>query len=218
MVVTTAPAWRGGLTAQTCPAKCLETGVRGPSGQHAPSPAGAKQGPAPGPVSALLPSMGVLHVLRSQGEQEYSIKWRPALMPLHAQWMEPGALGGHGLPVTHAWGSPIEAGCAAILPSLTEANLVLGAISRVALVGTAPPCVQIVEGARISYPVGSHVLIPARICPLAVHASQAQQAVSLAVGVPQASFPRMGSVCFQLTVTATSSLEPWGSLRTEVGQ
>jgi hypothetical protein len=59
------------------------------------------------------------------------------------QWMEPGALGGHGLPVTHAWGSPIEAGCAAILPSLTEANLVLGAISRVALVGTAPPCVQV---------------------------------------------------------------------------
>lgn len=59
------------------------------------------------------------------------------------QWMEPGALGGHGLPVTHAWGSPTEAGCAAILPPLTEASLVLGAISRVALVGTAPPCVQV---------------------------------------------------------------------------
>lgn len=57
----------------------------------------------------------------------------------------------------------------------------------------------------------SHVLIPARICPLAVHASQARQAASLAVGVPQASSPRMGSVCSQLIATATSSLEPWVS-------
>lgn len=59
--------------------------------------------------------------------------------------------------------------------------------------------------------MGSRVLIPARICPLAVYASQAQQAASLAVGVLQASFPRMGSVYSQLTVTATSSLEPWVS-------
>lgn len=218
MAVTTAPAWRGGLTAQTCPAKCLETGVRGQSGQCAPSPAGAKQGPAPGPVSALLPSMEVPHALRRQEKQEYSIKWRPALTPLHAQWMGPGALGVHGLPVMHAWGSPIGAGCAAILLPLMEACLVLEAISIVVLVGTAPPHVQTVEVARISYPVGSHVLIPARICPLAVHANQAPLAASLAVGVPQASSPRMGSVCSQRTVTATSSLEPWGSLRTGAGR
>lgn len=67
------------------------------------------------------------------------------------------------------------------------------------------------EGARISSPVDNHVLIPARTCPLAVHASQARRAASLAVGVPQASSPRMGSVCSQLTATATSSLEPWVS-------
>ncbi|GAB1290783.1 SCO-spondin [Apodemus speciosus] len=202
-------AWRGGLTAPTCPAKCLETGVRGRSGQCAPSPAGAKRGPAPGPVSALLPSMGVPHALRRRGKQECSIKRRPALTPLHAQWMEAGALGGYGHPVTHAWGSPIGAGCAAVLPPLTEACLVLGAISRAALVRTTPPCVQPVEGARNSYPVGSHVLIPARICPSAAHASRARPAASLAVGVPQASSPRMGCVCSQLTATATSSLEPW---------
>lgn len=57
--------------------------------------------------------------------------------------MGPGALGGHGLPVMHAWGSPIGAGCAAILLPLMEAHLVLGAISRVVLVGTAPPLVQV---------------------------------------------------------------------------
>lgn len=67
------------------------------------------------------------------------------------------------------------------------------------------------EGARISSPVDNHVLIPARTCPLAVHASQARRVASLAVGVPQASSPRMGSVCSQLTATATSSLEPWVS-------
>ena len=57
--------------------------------------------------------------------------------------MELGALGGHGLPVMHAWGDHFEAGCAAILPSLTEAGLVLGNTSRVALVETAPPCAQV---------------------------------------------------------------------------
>lgn len=59
------------------------------------------------------------------------------------QWMELGALGGRGLPVTRAWGSHFEAGCAAILPPLTEAGLVLEATSRVALVETIPPCAQV---------------------------------------------------------------------------
>lgn len=59
------------------------------------------------------------------------------------QWMEHGALGGRGLPVMRAWGGPFGAECAAILPPLTEAGLVLGATSRVALVETLPPCAQV---------------------------------------------------------------------------
>lgn len=163
--------------------QCLEPGARGQSGQRAPSPAGAKQEPAPGPVSALLPSTGEPHALRRQGKQECSTKRRSALTPLPAQvwcshearasvpeapnicpdpdglgppgfpktdgsvslvqWMEPGALGDHGLPAMCAWGSPTGAGCAAILPPLTEAGLVLGATSRAAPVGTVLPCAQV---------------------------------------------------------------------------
>lgn len=67
------------------PSQCLEAGAHGRSGQRAPNPAGAKQGPALGPASALLPSMGVLHVLRRQGRREWNIKGRPALILLRAQ-------------------------------------------------------------------------------------------------------------------------------------
>ncbi|KAH0520309.1 SCO-spondin [Microtus ochrogaster] len=80
-----------------------------------------------------------------------------------------------------------------------------------------PPCPRscddlvTVEGARSSYPVGSPVLTPARTCPLAVHACQAQQAASLAAGVPRVNSPRMDCVCSPLTVTATFSLGPWVS-------
>lgn len=55
------------------------------------------------------------------------------------------------------------------------------------------------------------VLAPARTCPLAAYAYQAQRAASLAAGVLQASSPKMAFVCSQLTVTVTSSLEPWVS-------
>lgn len=59
--------------------------------------------------------------------------------------------------------------------------------------------------------MGSPVLTPARTCPLAVRVCQAQQAASLAAGVPQVNSPRMGCVCPPLTVTATFSLGPWVS-------
>lgn len=59
--------------------------------------------------------------------------------------------------------------------------------------------------------MGSPVLTPARTCPLAVRVCQAQQAASLAAGVPRVNSPRMGCVCSPLTVTATFSLGPWVS-------
>lgn len=59
--------------------------------------------------------------------------------------------------------------------------------------------------------MGSPVLTPARTCPLAVRACQAQQAASLAAGVPLVNSPRMGCVCSLLTVTAIFSLGPWVS-------
>lgn len=59
--------------------------------------------------------------------------------------------------------------------------------------------------------MGSPVLTPARTCPLAVRACQAQQAASLAAGVRLVNSPRMGCVCSLLTVTAIFSLGPWVS-------
>ena len=54
------------------------------------------------------------------------------------QWMEPGARGDHGLPVTCAWGSPIAAECVAGPPPLREAGPALGATGRVAPVRAIP--------------------------------------------------------------------------------
>ena len=48
-----------------------------------------------------------------------------------AQWMEPGARGDRGLPVTFAWGSPIGAKHVAGPPLLREAGPALGATGRV---------------------------------------------------------------------------------------
>lgn len=54
------------------------------------------------------------------------------------QWMEPGARGDHGLPVTCAWGSPIAAECVAGPPPLREAGPALGATGRAAPVRAIP--------------------------------------------------------------------------------
>lgn len=62
--------------------QCLEAGARGQSGRHASSPAEAKQGPALGPVPALLLSMGVPCALE---RWEPSIRGRPVPAPPRAQ-------------------------------------------------------------------------------------------------------------------------------------
>lgn len=164
-----------------CPLpQCLVAGAHGRSGRRAPSPAGARRGPAPGP--ALVPplSTGVPRVPGKQGRQGPSIRRRPApARPsaqvrcphlsaqisigrapprppravgavFPAQWTEPGAHGDCGLPVMRAWGSPIGAGCVSGPPPLREAGPALGATGRVAPARTIPQNAQV----RASVEVG----------------------------------------------------------------
>lgn len=75
-------AWEKDYPAPGLPLQFPEAGARGQSGQRAPSPAGARCGPAPGPVPALLLSTVVLCAL---GRQGLSDRGRPAPAPPHAQ-------------------------------------------------------------------------------------------------------------------------------------
>lgn len=67
------------------PLQCRVAGVRGRSGQRAPSPAGVRQGPAPGPVPAPPLSMGGPRAPVKQGMQGPSIRRSPAPAPPSAQ-------------------------------------------------------------------------------------------------------------------------------------